>query len=307
MEINGPKLLNIYKPAGASSFDVVRHFKKRLTKKYKIGHFGTLDPFAEGVLILGINGAQRLNEQIHDCLSKTYIATGILGQETESGDLDMEVSQVDDSDYLKNEISKFSNEFIEEFLNKKFLGEYWQAPHKYSAAKYQGKNLHEWARLGVEIKKEKKRRHIYKIEVLEYNFPELKIRFEVSSGTYIRTLFSECAKELGTLGVLKNLVRESVGPIHMDTALRTDHWEQKELPFLEIQDALKFSSYIFEDKEARLYSNGVKLKQDRAARLEVGELQMFNYFWAKNLEGKILGLCQIDDEEQFKQVVNFNF
>ena len=151
-----PIIINLYKPKDMSSQHVVRLFKRKFPKKTKIGHFGTLDPFATGVLMIGVNGAQRLNEYIHECLPKTYIATGILGLETATGDLTEEPTQRDDSEYLRTVIKDFSKEFIETHLRKKFLGVYMQAPHKYSAAKHEGKALHEWARAGVEIKKEKK-------------------------------------------------------------------------------------------------------------------------------------------------------
>src|SRR5690606_24557557 len=99
--------------------------------------------------------------------------------------------------------------FIEEKLREKFLGDYWQAPHKYSASKFEGKALHEWAREGVEIAKEQVLRHVYDIRVVKYKYPYLSVRVTVSSGTYVRTLFSDFAGYLGTLGALVSLVRES--------------------------------------------------------------------------------------------------
>ena len=118
-----------------------------------LGHFGTLDPFASGILLIGVAGAARLNDYVHDHAPKTYLAVGKLGVETPTGDLTVEVTQVDEGRYLKEEIAHFSKDFIESQLQENFLGQYWQAPHKYSAAKFEGKALHEWAREGVEIKK----------------------------------------------------------------------------------------------------------------------------------------------------------
>lgn len=300
-----PQIINTYKPAGCTSYDVIRFWKKKLKGKVgKIGHFGTLDPFACGVLMIGVSGAQRLNEYIHECLPKTYLAFGVLGLETETGDLTDEPSQVDESEYLMNEISKFSKEFIQEKLNEKFLGEYMQAPHKYSAAKFEGKALHEWARAGVEIKKDKKLRHVYAVEVVSYKFPKLDIRFTVSSGTYIRTLFSDCANYLGTLGVLEGLEREKVGGCVIDNAIKKDHWDNHDTPFLNIDEVLDFSSFILAEKEEKLFSNGVELKLDRVLEKEKGTLD-YPYVWVRNTDKDLLGLAHLNDVS-FRAKVNFN-
>lgn len=290
-----PIIINLYKPKDMSSQHVVRTFKRKFPKKTKIGHFGTLDPFATGVLMVGVNGAQRLNEYIHECLPKSYIATGILGLETETGDLTVEPSQVDDSEYLQTVIKDFSIKFINDHLNEKFLGNYMQAPHKYSAAKFEGKALHEWARAGVDIAKEKKERFISKIEVLSYDFPKLKIRFEVSSGTYIRTLFSDCARSLGTLGVLEDLEREQIGGCNTQNALREEFWDNDSFSTMEMDEVLAFSSLVFEEKEAALYANGVRLKRDRVKSMSEGKL-VAPYFWIRNIEGQILGLAEVKDD-----------
>ncbi len=302
--MNKPVILNVNKPKDISSYDVIRTWKPILKKLGKVGHFGTLDPFADGVLMLGVAGAQRLNEYIHECLPKTYLAVGILGKETPTGDMTVECSQEDNSEYLNNVISQFDTNFLQETMEKKFLGEYWQAPHKYSAAKYEGKALHEWAREGVEIKKDKKKREIYKIEIVEYKFPVLKIRAKVSSGTYIRTLFSDMAKVLGTIGTLKELTRESVGGCTLENAINNDYDKESQIPFVQIDEVLKFNNIKFAPKEAKLYSNGVKLKVDRAESITKNGLD-FNYYWVRDLDSNILGLASVI-EEQIISRVNFN-
>lgn len=306
MKKNNPLILNIYKPAGPSSQDVIRNFKPRLKSLGKVGHFGTLDPFAEGVLMLGISGGQRLNEFIHECLPKTYLAVGILGAESDTGDLTSPLTQEDNSEYLKNVISSFEMNFIEKNLQEKFLGDYYQAPHKYSAAKFDGKALHKWAREGVEIKKEKKRRYIYSLKVIKYEFPKIYIQFSVSSGTYIRTLFSDCAKQLGTLGVLESLIREKVGGCTIDNALKEKDWCIENLPFLNVDEVLPFKSVVFSSKELHLYRNGVKLKYERAKETLPGELKENPYFWVRDELGNIYGLCELSsDTSEFVSRVNF--
>ena len=252
---------------------------------------------------LGVAGAQRLNDYIHECLPKTYLAKGKLGIETPTGDLTVEVSQEDSSEYLQQVISQFESDFIEQRLQERFLGTYFQAPHKFSAAKYQGKALHKWAREGVEIKKEKQKRKVYQLEVVKYEFPDLWIRFTVSSGTYIRTLFSDCAKELGTIGTLSELIREKVGGCLSKDAIQMDAWNDS-IPFLPVDDILQFSSLFFEEKEAKLYSNGVRLNFDRVHSQKSDLLAEFPYFWVRDKVGNILGLAKIEDNK-VTSLVNF--
>ena len=295
-----PYIINTYKPAGVSSQDVVRHFKRNLPQGFgKIGHFGTLDPFAEGVLMIGVAGAARLNEWIHSEMSKTYIAYGKLGVETETGDLTVEPSQTDESEYLHTVIADFSVDFIEEKLSEKFIGEYWQAPHKYSAAKFEGRNLHEWARDGIEIKKEKKLKHIYSLKVIEYQFPNLVIEFEVSSGTYIRTLFSECAQHLGTLGCLEKLKRTQVGKVHIDSSLDQDHWPIKgeqwgyeQTGIYSVEQVIPFKSINVTDEQLIKFQNGNPLQTDCDDE----------YIWVFH-QGKILGLAQRRQDLYWPKIV----
>ncbi len=293
-----------------TSHQVVSYCKKilRSSGRPKIGHFGTLDPFACGVLLIGINGAQRLNDYIHDYLPKTYLAVGKLGIYSDTGDMTGEIIQRDETNYGPEVIASFSPEFIEQQLQEKFLGNYFQAPHKYSAAKHEGKKLYQWAREGVEIVKEKKQRQIYKIEVVKFSYPYLSIRFEVSSGTYIRTLFSECAQYLGTLGTLVSLVREQVGAEHMNSSLKKGKWELNSFnaSFISPWEILKFGNIVFEAKEARLYSNGVRLKEDRANLINKESLSSKeNIYWVKDMNDNYLGMAQILDGEIISRI-NFN-
>ncbi|MEX0797934.1 MAG: hypothetical protein WEB87_02905 [Bacteriovoracaceae bacterium] len=303
-----PLVFNVFKPANISSFDVIRVFKKSFGKSLgKIGHFGTLDPFACGVLLIGTGGAARLNDYVHELMPKTYLAVGKLGQETDTGDFTAPVTQRDESSYLEQTISKMTPAFIEEQLKSKFLGSYMQAPHKYSAAKHEGKKLLEWAREGVEIKKEPKERFISSLEVVKYEFPYLSIRFTVSSGTYIRTLFSECANHLGTIGSLVSLVRERIGHISSQTSLmkkdwpKDGHWDYRAAA-LSVGETLPLPKVFFEEKEAKLLSNGVALRKERAKSQDLADS---NLFWAYDEEENLLALTRLTDGE-WKVQVNFS-
>lgn len=300
-------VLNVYKPKGEGSFDIVRRFKRFLGKKYgKVGHFGTLDPFAEGVLMIAFGQAARLNNYVHDLMPKTYLAKGVLGQFTETGDLTSEVTNSDDSDYLKEVIAKFDKGFIQEKLEQEFTGEYWQAPHKYSAAKFEGKKLHQWAREGVEIKKEKKLRHVYSIEVVKYEFPNLWVRVEVSSGTYVRTLFTDFAQYLGTVGVLEDLIREKVGHINIDDSIRPEQWPEDNdwdisnhsLGPMDVLEVPKINANEF---QSRLIRNGAKLDLEKHDNLDFeGE-----FAFILDHEDKMMCLSKKVNNE-LKVEINFN-
>lgn len=306
-----PLVFNVFKPARMSSYDVVRHFKRHLPPGFgKIGHFGTLDPFASGVLMIGICGSARLNDFIHEFLPKTYLAVGKLGIETPTGDYTSEIIQRDDSLYLKKEIASFSAAFIEEKLREKFLGDYWQAPHKYSASKFMGKNLHEWAREGVEVKKEPVKRYVHKIEVVKYRFPYLSIRVEVSSGTYVRTLFSDMCNYLGTLGSLISLVRENVGPVSYKNALKMKDWPQdKSLSIIEkgigIKDILPFGVMRLDDRQTLAFKNGAFLRPENMELLTSGEISD-KYFWMLDTDGKLLGLAEKSFPREIRPKINFH-
>ena len=305
-----PLIFNIFKPARMTSYDVIRHFKRNLPQGFgKIGHFGTLDPFASGVLMVGICGAARVNDLIHDFLPKTYLAIGKLGVETPTGDYTSEVIQRDESPYLKKEISHFSAYFIQLKLCEKFLGEYWQSPHKYSAAKFMGKNLHQWAREGIEIKKEPVKREVYRIEVVKYAFPYISIRVQVSSGTYVRTLFTDMCNYLGTLGTLVSLVRENVGQINFKTALHKQDWAfEKNKSIIEkaisVQDVLPFSILKLDSQQTTSFKNGAFLNPEHLAVHKFSELSS-RYFWMMDESGKILGLGEKKIPNELKPKINF--
>jgi tRNA pseudouridine55 synthase len=246
-----------------TSFDVIRKLQRNLPHAIgKIGHFGTLDPFAQGVLLIGIGPATRLNRWTQD-LPKEYIATGFFGKKTPTGDLTVE----DDQIFHDENFSSASKEDVEIAL-KSFLGKYQQVPHQYSATKFEGKALYEWAREGVEIKKDPVEREIYDIELLELNASECKFRVVVSSGTYIRVLFEDLAKKLGTFGVLGDLVRTKVGHQVIEDSVKQESWPtsfEDSDDFLEneaksINSLVEMSSLDLDEKQAKSYTNGVKIR-----------------------------------------------
>ncbi|OFZ26554.1 MAG: hypothetical protein A2381_12550 [Bdellovibrionales bacterium RIFOXYB1_FULL_37_110] len=291
--IKAPLVFNVFKPVNLSSYDVIRHFKKNLPQGFgKIGHFGTLDPFACGVLLIGINQATKINNIIHDTFSKTYIAVGKLGVKTPTGDLTVNPTEIDESKYLFEEIKRLPINFLESEFAKVFLGDYLQSPHAYSASKYDGRPLHEWARAGVVIKKEQVKRSISFIQVLKYSFPWLAFRVTVSSGTFVRSLFEDMAKHLGTYGSLKALVRESIGPSHLSNSLKKNKW-----PVLgdknilqcgkSMSEVLPLPEIMLDSVTAKKYQNGIPFSIENDNRNN-------QKIWVKN-NNQVMGMGEIID------------
>ncbi len=292
-----PLVFNVFKPARMGSFDVVRHFKRNLPRGSfgKIGHFGTLDPFACGVFLVGIGGATRLNELVHADLPKTYLAVGKLGVETDTGDPEGKVTQTDGGAYLSSTIARFDRDFILKLLRDRFLGEYWQAPHKFSAAKFQGRPLHAWAREGVDIPKEKVARQVLAVDVVRWSFPYLSVRVTVSSGTYVRTLFSEMAQALGTIGHLVALQREAIGHMRWQDALMPARWGEAVASAIPPEKVLPYPELVLPESQVTRFLNGMAWNAVEGAPERA---------WVKGPGGELLGLAR---SEAGRWLVEINF
>lgn len=185
-------ILLIDKPDGMTSFGVVarvrRVFSERAGKKVKVGHTGTLDPFATGLLILCV-GKETKNAMSYTKLDKVYEATIRLGQTSTTGDPEGEVTDVSDRQPSLDEVKEAA---------AKFVGEITQRPPIYSAIKVDGRRAYDLARAGKDVEIPERQVTIHSLEVIDYVYPELKIRTHVSSGTYIRTLAEDIGKTLGT-------------------------------------------------------------------------------------------------------------
>lgn len=294
-----PLVFNVKKPIGMSSFQVVYHFKKNLNFDFgKIGHFGTLDPFAEGVLLVGIQGAQKMNDYVHELLPKTYRARGIFGPKTESGDMTKPIlEQKEIKDSWKNK----SKEELEDYLSKKFLGEYWQRPHMISATKFEGKRLYQHALAGRMIEKEKVKRNIYTFDVLEYRYPYLEFVVSVSSGTYVRSLFEEIAGLLGGHGALETLERLAIGALGVESALEQQQWPQKandnfplESVGIPLDQLLYLDSFILKGIQTKRYLQGQRMKLvDIESRANSQLICSENYFWVYDSSETLLGLARV--------------
>lgn len=202
-------VLNVYKPSGPTSHDIVDQARKKLNVK-KAGHAGTLDPFAEGVLlILTGNDTKKSNELMHQ--EKEYIAKIKLGFISNTCDRTGLIEICDNAKRpTRGEIEK---------ILEKFKGEIEQIPPMFSAVKIGGKKLYELARKGIEIERKPKKIKICEIEILDYNYPILEIRIVCSSGAYIRVLADDIGKELKTGGYLESLIRTRIGDFKIEDSI----------------------------------------------------------------------------------------
>ncbi|MDD4975043.1 MAG: hypothetical protein PHY93_11865 [Bacteriovorax sp.] len=290
-----PLVFNVRKPIGVSSFDVVHYFKKNLSFDFgKIGHFGTLDPFAEGVLLIGIQGAQKLNDYVHRLLPKTYRARGVFGGKTQTGDLTAPIIETKEiSDHWKNK----SREELEAFLGEKFLGEYWQRPHAVSAVKFEGKRLYQHVLEGRIIEKEKVKREIYSFEIIDYQYPYFDFEVTVSSGTYVRSLFEEIATLFEGLGALETLERLSIGTLNVDHAMKQEQWPVKNNSFLlesfaiPLDQVLELDHIVLNLAQTKRYLQGQRYPLiEVEKRSNPKPICSENYYWVYNEDGTLLGL-----------------
>lgn len=204
-------IINVYKEKGYTSHDVVARMRGILKIK-KIGHTGTLDPDAEGVLPVCIGKGTKLVDMITE-KDKTYETVLKLGITTDTQDITGSV--------LKTSEVNVSYERIEEAI-KSYIGEYLQLPPMFSAIKIEGKKLYEYARQGKEIERERRRVVINNIRILDYSEEDHEIRMIVDCGrgTYIRTLLHDIGETLGCGGTMKELRRTAVGSFRIEDSLR---------------------------------------------------------------------------------------
>jgi tRNA pseudouridine55 synthase len=197
-------VLLIDKPAGITSFGVVARVRRRLSqelgKKAKVGHTGTLDPFATGLMII-VTGKECRNAGNYSKLDKVYEATVHLGQTSSTGDPEGEIINISDRQPSLQEVQTVLEQFV---------GEITQRPPIYSAIKINGQRAYKLARKGEVVEVPERQVTIFSLELLEYTYPDITIRVHVSSGTYIRTLAEDIGKVLGTGAYCTELRRTAI-------------------------------------------------------------------------------------------------
>lgn len=276
------------KPEGMTSFFAASRLRRIFSMK-KIGHTGTLDPMATGVLPVALGGATRFIELIesHD---KAYRATFLLGKTTDTLDITGKVLS-------ENEVTA-KKEDVEKALSF-FKGEIKQLPPMYSAIKKDGVRLYDLARQGIEIEREERKVTIYSLELVEADEEKNEYTIDVScsSGTYIRSLISDIGEKLSTGAVMTALKRTSANGIDISECRSLEELEAlKEEGALEkavvpVWEFIKYPRITVSDSQAKRFKNGGELFLDRVKGLS--ENTFYNVF---SPEGKFLGIGEKDEE-----------
>lgn len=233
--ING--IINIYKEAGFTSHDVVAKMRGICGQK-KIGHTGTLDPQAVGVLPVCLGNATKLCDMLTD-RSKEYVAELLLGVETDTQDTTGKILR-EDRDAAAHLTEKEVREAI-----LKFQGDYDQIPPMYSALKVNGKKLCDLAREGLEVERKARRVTIHEIEILSVELPVVKMRVACSKGTYIRTLCADIGEKLCCGGTMQSLVRTRAGDLCLQDAITLSELQRRKDAGI-LQDAVIPTDKVFE-------------------------------------------------------------
>ena len=260
--MNGILIIN--KEKGCTSHDMVYKVKKIFNEK--VGHTGTLDPLAEGVLPILIGKGTLCSKYLinHD---KKYVVNLALGQKTETADLEgkiIEEKNIPDKSLTQSKIEK---------VLKSFIGKQQQMPPIYSAIKVNGKKLYEYARKGQNVEIKPREIEIYDIKLMNIDAQKKQIQFEVfcGKGTYIRSLCEDIAEKLGTVGYMESLKRIQVGDFKIEESLKIQELEENkedtkylESKIISVEEIFKNKEKIkLDDKKMQLFLNGVKITQNQ--------------------------------------------
>lgn len=213
-------LLNIDKPAGMTSRDVVDAVL-RLVRPEKAGHAGTLDPLATGVLVVGIGQATRLVSHVQ-AQRKVYQATFVLGQTSDTDDVDGDVVSLRDAPRVTRDAVSF--------VLPRFLGQVEQVPPRFSAIKVGGRRAYQRARTGEHVELAPRRVDIHRIEITQFEYPRFSVEIECGSGTYVRSIGRDIGLALGSGAVLSVLRRTRIGIFHVEDAVQLAELTEASLP-----------------------------------------------------------------------------
>ena len=273
-------VINVYKPQNITSFDVVRTIR-RISRVKKVGHTGTLDPMATGVLPICIGGSTKIVDFIMN-EHKEYIAKLKLGLITDTYDREgMVLKEEDISQILEEEVLNCINSF---------KGKSIQIPPMYSAIKIKGERLYNLARKGIEVEREGREINIYNIEVLKINLPYVEFKVNCSKGTYIRSLCYDIGNKLGVGAVMWELERTKTGIFSKENSINLEDINEENIKEFIIPTEKVLSKYEkieIDEYFARLLKNGVEVKDKRL----LGKIKI-NDILRVYTEDKFMGLGQ---------------
>ena len=279
-------IIVVNKPKGITSFDVIRRLKKILKTK-KIGHTGTLDPLATGVMLVCVGKATKLASDL-EAKDKIYIADFDIGYATDTYDIE--------GKKIAENIIEVSKENLEQSL-KKFIGNIKQVPPMYSAIKIDGNKLYHLARKGIEVERPEREVTIEYINLLDFKDNKAKIETKVSKGCYIRSLIYDIGQNLGTYATMAARQRKQVGEYSLENSYSLEQIEEITLnnnfKFLKtIEEIFSYDKYSLQtEKELTLYKNGntVKIKEN----LENKKYRIY-------FQDEFIGLANIENNNLLK-------
>lgn len=241
----------VNKDKGKTSRDIVNSLTKVFNTK-RIGHTGTLDPIAQGVLVICINKYTKLVNSLMS-LDKEYIGTITLGIKTDTFDITGKVLKQDDVSVSKEDIEKVFSSLI---------GKYEQVVPIYSAKKVNGKKLYEYARNGEEVKLPTNEVDIYNLELISYEKNKIVFKCNCSKGTYIRSLIQTICEKLNVIGTMSDLVRTKQGNFDISNSYTVEDIENGNYKMLSVKDLFDYKIYNLNDEEYNKIKNGSHIKID---------------------------------------------
>lgn len=278
-------ILNVYKNRGMSSFDVVRKIRF-LAHEKKVGHTGTLDPEATGVLPVALGKATKIIDYIMNS-SKVYDVKLVLGKKTTTYDLEGEVLDEKDVSHInKEEAMKAVSSFI---------GEYYQIPPMYSALKKNGVRLYDLARQGIEVEREARRITIYDITNIKIDIPYVSMTVCCSKGTYIRSLCYDIGEKLNVGATMTMLNRCATSVFKQEDSINIENLTEKNIEnhLITIEEALKdFPKLTIENSFTKLLINGVNVFDKRLTNEKIEKSILYRVY---NNEGLFIGLGKQED------------
>jgi tRNA pseudouridine55 synthase len=285
---------NVIKPSGITSRDCVNRIQRRLPRKTKIGHAGTLDPLASGVLVVAVGQATRLIEYVQR-MPKRYRGTFLLGRTSETEDTDGPVTEL-----VNPPLPSFSQ--LAEGVQK-LTGPIMQVPPAYSALKVNGRRAYDLARAGKPVKLDAREITIYQLEILEYDYPKLVLDIECSSGTYVRSLGRDLAESLGSGAVMSALDRTAIGRFTLKTGTKLD---------LLADEKTELAEFLLPMTCAVADLSSVSVSKDQEAELGFGrtidmptDLPESEEYSAINHQGQLIAILAKRDKENLGPVRYF--
>lgn len=271
--------INAYKPPGPTSHDIVARARRILGRDTKVGHAGTLDPFAEGVLVLCIGAATRLAEYVQQT-PKAYRAEFTLGARSNTDDIDGQIT-------LSPGAAAVEDTAVREALTK-FVGTIRQVPPSHSAVHFNGRRAYQAARAGEELELTARDVRVDSIELLEYAWPRLRADIRCGSGTYIRSIARDLGESLGVGAYCSALVRTAVGEFRMEDSVRMENFDASR----HLQPPLAGLSHLpklhLDEKLAHRLTLGQAVRL--AVKTPSGECA------ALDAHGELLGIARVDDD-----------